>query len=140
MAIKKSYWIGIPLLMAGAAWYGVYQWNKAPDSLAQREPKHVMEAQQLLSKFQTNTAGANQKYINQVIEISGTCMNVESQGDSVHFVYIGGRGSGDVLCQLESQKGALPSKGDPIQCKGVCTGYDDLTGGVLMNRCILTGP
>jgi len=144
MRLKKRYWIGIPLLLSGAGWYGYNQWNKAPESLAQKEAQHVMDAQSLLSKFQTDYAGSNHKFVNQIIEISGTCTNVESRfestGDTVQFVYMGGKGSGDILCQLESPKGSLPRKGDPIQCKGVCTGYDDLTGGVLMNRCVLTNP
>ncbi len=138
MAIRKSYWIGLPLLLAGLGWYGFHQWNKAPESLDHTNPSHVLEAQQLLKKFQSNPTQSNELYLNQVIQISGTCLKAESQGDSVHFVYMNGQGNGDILCQLESKQGPLPQKGDAIQCKGICTGYDDLTGGVLMNRCILT--
>lgn len=137
MNLKKSYWIGIPLLIAGLGWYGVQQWNKAPESLANTPPSHVLEAQELLNKFQKNTVQSNQLFLNQIIQISGTCLKVESQGDTVRYVYMSSEGNGDVLCQLESKQGPLPSKGDAIQCKGVCTGYDDLTGGVLMNRCVL---
>ncbi len=138
MALKKSYWIGIPLLIAGLGWYGFQQWNKALESLVNTPPSQVLAAQQLLNDFQKNAEQSNQLYLNQVIQISGTCIRSESQGDSVHFVYLGGQGNGDVLCQLESKQDLLPQKGDAIQCKGICTGYDDLTGGVSMNRCILT--
>ena len=138
MALKKTYWIAIPLVIAGLGWYGVQQWNKAPESLANTHPSHVLEAQQLLKEFQTNSDQSNQLYLNQVVQVSGTCLRAESQGDSVQFVYIGGQGNGDILCQLESNQGPLPHEGDAIQCKGVCTGYDDLTGGLSMNRCILT--
>lgn len=136
MALKKSYWIGIPLLIAGLGWYGFQQWNKAPESLANTPASQVLEAQQLLNDFQNNADQSNQLYLNQVIQISGTCLRSESQGDSVHFVYLGE--NGDILCQLESKHEPLPQKGDAIQCKGICTGYDDLTGGVSMNRCVLT--
>lgn len=140
MANRKKYWIAIPLVLAGSALFGYYQWNKAPGSLAQSEPNHILEAQQLLSEFQGNPSRSNEIYINKIIEVSGTCINIESKGDTAHYVYLGGQGNGDILCQLESPKGALPKKGDAIQCKGICTGYDDLTGGVLMNRCVLNNP
>jgi len=138
MATKRNYWIGIPLLLAGATWFGVHLWNKAPESLIHTDPNHVLEAQQLLRKFQNNTAQSNQLYINQIIQVSGTCLKVESEGDSLYYVYIGGQGNGDVQCQLESIDGPLPKKGDPIQCKGVCNAYDKDADGVMMTRCALT--
>ncbi|MFM7289437.1 MAG: hypothetical protein ACKO18_08680, partial [Bacteroidota bacterium] len=62
MAPKKSYWIVIPLLIAGLGWYGVQQWNKAPESLANTPASQVLEAQQLLNEFQNKTDQSNQLY------------------------------------------------------------------------------
>lgn len=138
MTAPKRLWIFLVLiLLVIAGWFGYRMWNKAPESLVHTIPQHIIDAQQLLSKFQTDPVQSNKLYINKVIQVSGTCINVESLGDSVHFVYVGGNGQGDVLCQLDNLSGPLPKKGDLVQCKGNCAGFDDLTGGVTINRCVL---
>lgn len=125
------------LVVGVAATYAYLRWNQAPESIVQKETEHRLEANRLLDAFQNQASQAQPLYLNRILEIDGLCQSVENQGDSLFFVYIGNQNGGSVLCQLEKAESSLPQVGATIRCKGVCTGFDDLTGGVSMDRCIL---
>ncbi|NBW32732.1 MAG: hypothetical protein EBR22_02115 [Cytophagia bacterium] len=125
------------LILIVAAAYAYFRWNQAPESIAHQDTQFNLTANQLLEEFQTKTATAQTQYLNRIIEIDGRCESSENQGDSLFFVYMGAYNGASVLCQLESGRSPVPSVGQNLRCKGICTGYDDLTGGVSMDRCVL---
>ncbi|MFZ9681518.1 MAG: OB-fold protein [Bacteroidia bacterium] len=135
---NRSLLVVLAILMVGmAAFYAYLRWNQAPESIVQKDTEHRLKANQLLEAFQTQAQEAQGLYLNRVLEINGLCQSVENQGDSLYFVFVGNQNGGSVLCQLEVAGPSLPQVGDLVRCKGVCTGFDDLTGGVSMDRCIL---
>ena len=125
------------VLMTSAIAYAYFRWNQAPESLAQKDPDFQIKANTLLQEFQTNNAKSQPRYLNRILEIEGRCESIEKQGDSLFFVYIGSHNGASVLCQLENGLDVLPTVGQNLRCKGLCTGYDDLTGGASMDRCLL---
>ncbi|MBU6274146.1 MAG: OB-fold putative lipoprotein [Bacteroidetes bacterium] len=125
------------VLLAIATAYAYFRWNQPPESLAQKDPDFQIKANTLLEEFQSNNAKSQPLYLNRILEIEGRCESIENQGDSLFFVYIGSHNGASVLCQLEKGHDPLPPVGQNIRCKGLCTGYDDLTGGASMDRCVL---
>ena len=79
---------------------------------------------------------ADQKFINQVIQVSGTIFekSTDQQGATV-FILKTGESEAGVLCTMtleESTKVANKNVGDPITLKGQCSG---MLMEVVLNRC-----
>ncbi len=93
-----------------------------------------VSAVELSGAFEADEAGANLKYLNQPLTVSGIVGEVadNASGDMVIFIRGHDELSG-VQCTLrEGAAGRRPAVGDPVIISGFCNGY---TTAVILDDC-----
>lgn len=117
---------------------GYKQYNKPHRDLMSEEVTAALTAQDLFAAFDRDENAANEKYLDEMLEVTGTIekINVSEDKSIVQFRtedLIAG-----IICEFE--KGALqniPSEGEEITVRGICTGK---LMDVVLVRCILMNP
>lgn len=110
--------------------------NAPKASVKEKAVDFTLSATELFEEYSENQSVADQKFIDQVIQISGQIFEIstDQQGATVFVLTTGGKEAG-VLCTLElGERDKVISKkiGDAITLKGVCTG---MLMEVVLNRC-----
>ena len=129
------------LVVAGAvaAAIGLSIFNKPHQDLASTDAAYQIEAASLFSEFESDEAGANEKYLNQVLEVKGTVQDIQSTGDGGMILVLGNAGDAfGVNCALlpEAKANAASiEKGAVVKVRGICTGY---LMDVTLSRCIVS--
>jgi hypothetical protein len=115
--------------------YGYSEYNRTAVDLTNAKPHHVLNAKNLLADYTEDETLSNTKYLNKILEVSGTIASTENQGDSVFTVYLEGDGLSNIACELSSKQQLEPhNAGDSVWIKGRCTGY---LMDVVMVQCVL---
>jgi hypothetical protein len=113
---------------------GLHEFNlKHPDT-SRVKPVYVVTATALEKEFETNEAVASSKYINKIIEVSGTIASV-THADSSHINISLKTGSdiSSVICTFAAGGDhAKMGPGEEITLRGECSGY---LMDVLLNNC-----
>lgn len=132
-------WVKITLfavliIAAGAVWFGLHEFNlKHPDT-SKVKPAFIVTATSLQKEFEDNEKTASSKYINKIIEVSGTIATV-TPADSTHINVSLKTGSdvSSVICTFAAT-GAHPEfrTGEEITLRGECSGF---LMDVLLNNC-----
>ncbi len=126
------------LLLPLALGIGTYQYFKPHQDLSSVSTDFKMKASELFTVYVEDEALANAKYLDKVIEVSGTIREFSTNKEGIRSVYLE---SGDLLfgisCELDPLTSAPKNKiktGEAITIKGICTGM--LTDVVLV-RCVI---
>ena len=141
--MKKAIFIGllVIILVIGGAVY--YVFNKPHRNVANEEPSFALTSDQLLAEYDKDTASANKKYLDKVIQLKGNVADVVTdQKGGVVIVLNDGKSMFGITCTISDnskEAGKKYEKGKPITLKGICTGGTDDPdfGGaaVTMNKC-----
>lgn len=126
-------------IMAG---YFVYQkFLSTSPGMAKQEAVAQVAAVDLYAQFEEDEAAANERYLNQVIEVSGVIAEMEQPADANAVITLETNGFGLVKCTLEpgwdNEFLASLSAGDQITLKGECIG---LLLDLLINNAIIIQP
>lgn len=132
---KKKFfkWAALSVLVIGltGAIVGYKMYNKPHRSVM--DAKAVsLEAQQLVTAYETDEAGANAKYLDKVLHVSGEVTETGKNQKGETVITLKGSDMGGVICTLEGKETQQIKKGSSINLQGICTGY--LTDVVLV-RC-----
>jgi hypothetical protein len=123
-------------LAVGAIGVAIYMYNLKPAELQNVPPDYTMASSDLLNAFVNDEAGANEKYVNKVIEVSGEVLGVVSGQDNSYSISL--KTGGDptfIICALHKTEGlVLPRVGEDIIIRGTCSGY---LMDILMNNCVI---
>lgn len=134
-------WVKISLfsvlfIAIAAVLIGLHEFNlKHPDT-SKAKPAFVVTATVLEKEFADNEAAASAKYINKIIEVSGTIASV-THADSTHINISLKTGSdiSSVICTFAaSDDHSKMGPGEEIILRGECSGY---LMDVLLNNCAL---
>ena len=108
--------------------------NKKHPDTAKVKPDFVLMATGLQKDFENNEAAASAKYINKILEVSGTILSVTpADSTNTNISLKTGNEMSSVICTF--RKLADPSKfkpGENITLRGECSGY---LMDVLLNNC-----
>lgn len=115
-----------------AAVAGWLVWNK-PHRTAEGEKGLRIAAGALQQAYATNEAEANAKYLDKVLEVSGTVAAKEVNQDGKTVIYLDDALSG-VGCTLR-EAGAGAQEGRAVVVKGFCSGSNGM--GVAMRECVI---
>jgi hypothetical protein len=115
---------------------GLHEFNlKHPDT-SKVKPVFVVTATVLEKEFENNEAVASAKYINKIIEVSGTVASViHTDSSHINISLKTGSDMSSVICTFAD--GGDQSKmrpGEEITLRGECSGY---LMDVLLNNCAL---
>jgi len=122
--MKRIVIVMVVLLLIVGGWYAytVYQ-EKTPDVVG-KEPEVVTTSKELLEAFDKDTADARKKYIDKIVEVSGTVKRIDTTGS----VVLGEEGTASEVTigldrrHIEDYKKI--KQGAMAKFQGVCSGYD----------------
>lgn len=110
--------------------------NKQHKDLSKANPDFVITATDLQKTFEENEAAATAKYVNKIIEVSGTIISVGTGENNVLSISLKtGSDLSSVICTFPAgTEQAKFSKGSRITLRGECSGF---LMDVLLNNCVL---
>ena len=133
----KKYLIYILLLGLIGAVFGFYMYNKPHKNIKNSKVDFTMEANQLFAVFEENEQEANTKYLDKIIEVTGTVRSVDAaEKGNISVILESENDMSGVICQLDnltSPKRTNFSSGEKVTFKGICTG---MLMDVVMVRCV----
>ena len=110
---------------------------KPEDTIKTRPADVKVEAQALLTDFLTDEAGANEKYLNKTVQVSGTISTFQRDDrDNVSVTLNAGSQTSGVKCKLDKMVEHRRREfqiGEKVIFKGICMGY---TGDVEVVGCV----
>lgn len=122
------------LIIAGVFAYRMY--NKPHAVISEQDTAFQLEASTLLEDYTTDEASADAKYLNQVLEVSGTIHEISNKNEGTSLLLDAGSELGFVICELDAhapQDITRYQAGQSVTLKGICTGY---LMDVVLVRCI----
>ncbi|MFA6057612.1 MAG: hypothetical protein WC756_05410 [Taibaiella sp.] len=124
----------ILILVVGGVGAGLYIWNKAPATVAD-SASSAISADELAAAFTTNEQQANGKFLNKVLDVSGTIVEVTKNQDGKTVITLGVASDplSGVQCTMRDSD-IKAEVGKSITIKGFCNGY---TLVVLLSDCII---
>jgi hypothetical protein len=115
---------------------GIYLFRMPHKDLGKAKPDFVITAVDLQKAFEENESAATAKYVNKIIEVSGTIESVKpGEGNSLNVTLKTGSDLSSVICTFVSSSN--PTKltaGNHVTIRGECSGF---LMDVLLNNCSL---
>ena len=112
----------------------LYLFNLKHTDMSKAKPDFVITASALQKAFEDDETAASTRYINKIIEVTGTIGSTKPAGNNVlNISLVTGNGLSSVICTFPAI--ADPSKfrtGDEIVLRGECSGF---LLDVLLNNC-----
>jgi hypothetical protein len=131
--IKAGLIIGAVAVISGVAG-GVYMFSKKHKDLSVTKPDFIIGATKLLNDFESNEKDASLRYINKVLEVSGTISSAEKgEGTAWNIALDTGSDFAKILCTFSSIADTSNLQpGTEVVLRGECSGY---LMDVLLNNC-----
>lgn len=135
---KKNLFIGLTVVGLIGATFGFYLWNKPQKNMNLAKTELSIDAQTILTAFETAENEANTKYLDKVVAVKGKVKEVKNEGGKICIALETDSPMSGVLCNLDplsEHAKTTFSPGEEITLKGVCTGF---LSDVVLERCVLT--
>jgi tRNA_anti-like len=139
---KKTILVGILIAALGGAAFGYYMWNK-PHRSVQNAGGVKVTAADLLSQYIQDSAAANKKYTEKVVEVSGDVVEATPNQQNQPVIKLKTTQDGAFINCTFEEKTVTANPGAKITVKGICSGYSGgdaemgLPGDVVLVRCYL---
>ena len=137
--MKKSFKIALVVVatlgLAGIC-VGLYLFNLQAIDLQKAKPDFAMTSIDLQKAFEDNEAVSITKYVNKIIEVTGTIESVKAgEGNITNVALKTGSELSSVICTLSPQSDPAPLvSGNEVTIRGECSGF---LMDVLMNNCVV---
>jgi hypothetical protein len=144
MSTKQKIFLGIAIIVAGAAWYGYAQYTRKNKDLAYTKSDVRITSGELIRSFEADEKLSNEKFLDRIISVEGRLKEINKDEKGYFTLVLGTTNSmSSVRCSMDSahqQDIASIKPGGQIIIKGVCTGFnkDELLGSdVILNRGVI---
>lgn len=125
--MKKGILVVLVLVILGGLGAYFYVFNKPHRDPSSETASYSLKATELANEFSANQEAANQKYVDKVVEVSGTVMEITDTYIIMDNV---------LNCSLvEGEDVSGIQAGDEITVKGRVIAFDDLLEEVKMDNC-----
>ncbi len=129
-----KYLLILPIVGLAVAYY---MYNKPHEQMAGAKATYELSANELFSEFEGDEAAANEKYLDEVIEVEGTVKAVSQDEDGTVSITLSTDGDMfGVICQLDNLSTPKRTEfevGEKVAFKGICTG---MLMDVVLVRCV----
>lgn len=124
------------IIAVGGILVGLHYYFLKHSDLAKTKPDFVLTASSLQKEFADDEKGSSKKYINKVIEVSGTVGSVtRADSSNLNISLKTGSDISSVICTFPVNEETLKFKGgNEITLRGECSGF---LMDVLLNNCAL---
>lgn len=131
--IKISLGVVMFITLAGIL-AALYMYNLKHTDMAKARPDFIITATAFQKEFEDNEAAASAKYINKIVEITGTIASVKPADNNViNISLVTGSDLSSVICTFPAiADPSLVKAGDVITLRGECSGF---LMDVLLNNC-----
>jgi hypothetical protein len=129
--------LGVVMFIAiGSILAALMMYNKKHTDTAKAKPDIIITATALQKEFEDNETAASAKFINKIVEVSGSVVSVKpAENNSVSVTLSTGSDMSSVICTFISLINSSNIKaGDSVTIRGECSGF---LMDVLMNNCAL---
>jgi len=140
ISVKKIIAYSFLLIVIIGGSIGIYMYNKPHADISKMTPDFVIEAKLLFEEFESDEQMASQKYIDKVLQVNGTLVEVNWDTDGSVILSLEDFLFG-VSCSIDSSTATTTliaidklSPGDQISVKGQC---DGMLTDVKLSHCIL---
>ena len=118
---------------------GLYLFNEKHPDMAKAKPDFVVTATVLQKEFEDNEAAASARYINKILEVSGTIITITpTDSISTNISLKTGSDVSSVICNFHKMTNPSRVKtGDEISIRGECSGF--LMDVLLKNCAVIPG-
>lgn len=134
----KKYLVALVLLVALGAGVGYLIYNKPFQDMNSAKADITLTASELFTAFESDETSANEKYLDKVVQVSGTVKEVSTGDDgNISITLDSGSEMFGVICQLDNlteQPRKDFKEGEQLTLKGVCTG---MLMDVVLVRCVV---
>ena len=134
----KKYLVALVLLVALGAGVGYLIYNKPFQDMNSAKADITLTAAELFTAFESDENAANEKYLDKVVQVSGTVKEVSTGDDgNISITLDSGSDMFGVICQLDNlteQPRKDFKEGEQLTLKGVCTG---MLMDVVLVRCVV---
>ncbi|MBK8497360.1 MAG: hypothetical protein IPL52_00750 [Flavobacteriales bacterium] len=141
MGTRTKIILGVALAAVVGGLYGLSEFNREPETAAQKKAVEIVSATELHDAFLSDETAANARYVGtseQAIRFTGIVRSVEEPyGGKVSVVLETADALAGIVCEFEES--AVPAAwkvGDRVSLKGICTGVNDLIPDVILVRCV----
>ena len=134
MIMKKVILSLLVLGIAGAA-IGYYMYTKPVAKMKSMSVDETVTAEQIFTAFEEDEMKANAKYLDKIVVVQGTVIKTSKDVEKATIFLDTGDMLANIMCQMEDIESGLPSNGETVSIKGLCTGY--LTDVILIKGIIL---
>ena len=137
--MKKSVKIAMSVVvflgLAGTG-VGLYLYNKQDKNLQKEKPDFVLTSIELQKAFEDNEAASIEKYVNRIIDVTGTIESIKPvEGNITNVILKTGSSLSSVICTLSSVSDpSVLVPGNEVTIRGECSGY---LMDVLLNNCAI---
>jgi putative nucleic acid binding protein len=135
MNYMKRALVTLPLLilLCIAVW-AVYEYKKPHTGAGNKTTDVQTDAVSLYNDFAKNEASANAKYLDKIIEVTGTVDAVQNSNGALVVMLNANQMMGEISCKMFDSTNNSFKKGDKIILKGKCAG---LLSDVNLVDCVL---
>jgi proteasome assembly chaperone (PAC2) family protein len=121
------------ILVITGGFIGYKMYNKPHRNVEAAKGIEVASTQ-LIADYESNETGANGKYLDKVIAVTGEVSEVAKNQKAETVITLKGTDMGGIICTIEGASGLDISAGKTVTIKGICTGY--LTDVVLVRAIV----
>ncbi|WP_417612991.1 OB-fold protein [Owenweeksia hongkongensis] len=126
--MKKGILVIVVLVLLGGVGAYFYVFNKPHRDPSSETASYQISAEEIVSDFRNNQEAANEKYVDKVVEVSGTAMEITDSYIIMDNVLNCTILTGHDVSGIQA--------GDEITIKGRVIAFDDLLEEVKMDNCI----
>ncbi|WP_417591773.1 OB-fold protein [Owenweeksia hongkongensis] len=126
--MKKGILVIVVLVLLGGVGAYFYVFNKPHRDPSSETASYQISAEEIVSDFRNNQEAANEKYVDKVVEVSGTAMEITDSYIIMDNVLNCTILAGHDVSGIQA--------GDEITIKGRVIAFDDLLEEVKMDNCI----
>jgi hypothetical protein len=118
----------------GAILVALIMFNKKHTDTAKAKPDFVITATVLQKEFEDNETAASARYINKILEVSGTIASIaQADSSNLNVSLKTGNDISSVICTFHNRTdNPRFNQGDEITLRGECSGF---LMDVLLNNC-----
>ncbi|GAA4278612.1 OB-fold protein [Aquimarina mytili] len=125
------------IIILAVIFISVTVFNKPHTDVSENTPNFYLEATNVLEEFQDNETQANTKYLEQVLQITGTISELNITDEKGVISLSDNDSFGSVMCHIDAKENSKLTTlkvGQMITIKGICTGY---LMDVVLVKCII---
>lgn len=124
------------LIAIGGLIAGLYLYNLKPKDLLNAKPHYSISAVDFQKAFDENEKAASARYINKIIEVSGTISSIKSgENKTLNVMLKTGNDLSSIIGTFHNVTDTSVFKtGNQIIIRGVCSGF---LMDVLLNNCVV---